>query len=294
MKNKGNMVLVLSAVLAAMVLNGCSRQTITLGSLDTEEAVTVSEIFAQALEKAGYKVERNYNRDSKSLHQALLAGEIDIYAEYTGAALTQILGGERIPDQYSAYDTVAAKYRDLGLVLLEPLPANNALGLVIKQEKAEAEGIKTYSDLQNLAETLVLVYTGDFRTNPEGLPLLESIYGPFPFKEIQEVSGYDQLHMLFHENKADVIPIESNDGHLTDSNHKLLRDNFHAFIPQTLTPVLRKEFIEENPRIREILNPIAASLNDKAVIGLNFKTGLQTIPYPQAAKAYLTDNGFIK
>ncbi|MDR1930251.1 MAG: hypothetical protein LBQ44_06415 [Treponema sp.] len=287
------MVLVLGTFLVSgFALGGCARQTVTLGGLDSPEALTVSEIYAQALERAGYKVVRRFNQDGAALHKALLAGEIDIYAEYSGFALTRILGEDPVPDQYSAYDAVAAKYRNLGLVLLEPLPADNALGLAVLQERVDALGIKTFSALQEKAGELTLAYTGSFLEDPEGFPLLESVYGPFPFGKITGTSDDDELHMLLHDKKADVIPLGSNDGHLADPKHKLLRDNFHAFVPQTLVPVLRGEYVEQNGKIRDLLNPISASLNDKAVINLNRQTEIQKIPYPQAAKTYLKDNGF--
>jgi osmoprotectant transport system substrate-binding protein len=293
---KREMMRTLFAVTALVVIvlaaTGCRRQTITLGSLDDAEAITVSEIYAQALEKAGYRVVRDYSRDSASLHRALLDGEIDLYAEYSGTALTGILGEDPQTDQYSVYDAAAAKYRDLGLALLEPLPANNALGLAVLQEKADALGLKTYTDLQGKAGDLILAYTGNFQTNTEGLLRLETIYGPFPFKEIKAVPNEDELHHLLHNKQLDAIVLRSNDGQLKDPQHKLLRDNFHAFIAQTLVPVVKREYIEANPKIRELLNPISASLNDKVVTELNQKVGIQKVPYPQAAKAYLKDNGF--
>ncbi|MDR1388708.1 MAG: hypothetical protein LBJ31_01850 [Treponema sp.] len=284
--------ILLVLVLAGIILGGCARQTVVLGGLASSDAVTVSEIYAQALEKAGYKVVRQYGQESAGLHRALLSGEIDIYAEYSGAALTRILGGEKTPDQYSAYDAASAKYRELGLVLLEPLPANNALGLAVLQERADALGIKTFTDLQEKAADLSLAYTGNFFDDPEGFTLLEAVYGTFPFKEITAVSGGDELHHLLHSKSVDVIPLGSNDGHLADPLHKILRDNFHAFVPQTLVPVARREYIEQNKKIRDILNPLSASLNDKAVINLNNQTEIQKIPYPQAAKTYLKTSGF--
>jgi glycine betaine/choline ABC-type transport system substrate-binding protein len=223
-----------------------------------------------------------------------LNGNIDIYAEYSGNALTRILGEESRPDQYSVYDAAAAKYRDLGLVLLEPLPANNALGLVSLQATADAEKLKTYSDIQAKAGNFILAVTPEFRDDPEGYALLESVYGPFAFKEVRVIADDGELHMALHDKQVDLISISSDDGHLADPKHKLLRDNFHAFVAQTLTPVVKRSYIDQNEKIRNVLNPISASINDKKMIGLNNDVVNKQIPYPQAAKTYLKENNLIK
>lgn len=277
---------------AGVLLFSCrSKGTITLGSLNSGDALTVSEIYAEALERAGYKVVRSFDFDNVSLHEAIVNGTVDIGTEWTGTALTKVLRAPRGGDQYGTYDALNTRYKQSGLVLLEPLPADNAWSFAVLAETADGKNIKTLSDLQKAAGELVVAVSGEFNDDSEGFPLLEEVYGPFRFKEVKVVSEEEQ-HSLFHGKAADVISLRSNDGHFADAMHRKLRDNFHAFVPQNLVPVTTGSFLSGHEELRSLLNAISASLNDKVMIDLDAKTRIEKVPYPRAAKDYVKGNSF--
>jgi osmoprotectant transport system substrate-binding protein len=264
-----------------------SKGTVTLGSLKTPDALTVSEIYAGVLEKIGYKVIRSYDfYNVETLHTAILNGKVDIGTEWTGAALTKVLKAPRSGDQYGTYNALNARFKEIGLVLLEPIPADNHWTLAVLQENAFS--IKTFSDVKNTASELVIAITNEFNNDDEGLSLLKEIYGVFNFKEIKIVSEEEQ-HQFLQSNIVDVISLRANDGHFADAKYKSLRDNFHAFVPQNLVPVVKNEFIASHADIRPALNAVSASLNDKIMISLNDKISVQKMPYTRAAKDYLKE-----
>ncbi|MDR1143301.1 MAG: hypothetical protein LBK77_03660 [Spirochaetaceae bacterium] len=277
---------------AGILLFSCrSKGTVVLGSIASGDALTVSEIYAEVLEKNGYKVSRSFDFDITSLHEAIVNETVDIGVEWTGAALTKVLGAPRGGDQYGTFNALNARYKQTGLALFEPLPADNAWTFAVLRETAEGKNIKTFSDLQKAAGELTLAVSEAFNSDNEGFLLLETVYGPFRFKELRVVSEEEQ-HSLLHGKAVDVISLRSGDGHFADAEHKKLRDNFHAFVPQNLVPVARDEFLSAHEDIRSLLNAVSASLNDKVMIGLDAKTSIEKIPYPRAAKDYIKENSF--
>jgi osmoprotectant transport system substrate-binding protein len=275
---------------AGILIFSCqSKGTVRLGSLKTDNALTVSEIYAVVLEEAGYKVVRFYDfDDTETLHAAILAGKIDLGAEWTGAALTKGSKAPRSGDQYGTYDALRVRYSDSGLVLLEPLPADNHWTLAVLQETADSKGIKTFSDVRNIASGLDIAVTAEFNSDNEGFPLLEEIYGAFDFREIKIVPEEEQRRLLL-DRTVDVITLRANDGHFAGAEYRALRDNFHAFVPQNLVPVAKDEFLASHAGIRPILNAVSASLNDKVMIGLNNKTQVNKTPYQRTAREYLKE-----
>lgn len=271
-----------------------SKGTITLGASQTPDALTVGEIYAGALEKTGYRVIRSFDFSDESLHDAIVNGTVDIGAEWTGTALTRILKAPRAGDQYATYDALNAAYTQAGLTLLEPIPADNSWALAVYQESqgtSATDKVKTFSDLQKAAGDLTMAITAEFQGDPEGFALLETVYGVFHFKDIKIVSKEEQ-HLLLHNKTVDVISIRANDGHFADPAHKRLRDNFHAFVPQNLVPVVKAGFLSAHGDVRPVINAISSSLNDKAMINLNHQISIQKVPYPRAAKDYIKENRF--
>jgi glycine betaine/choline ABC-type transport system substrate-binding protein len=277
-------------LVAGILFFSCkSKGTVTLGSLNRPGALTVSEIYAEVLEKAGYRVVRSYGfDDTETLNAAILNGDIAIGVEWTGEALTKGLKAPRAGDQYGTYDALRARYRELGLVLFEPLPADNHWTLALLQETADSRGIKTLGDVKNIAPELGVAVTAEFANDSEGFPLLEEIYGAFDFREIKIVPEEEQ-HLLLHNRTVDIITLRANDGHFADVRYKALRDNFHAFVPQTLVPVVKDEFLASRAGIRPLLNAVSASLNDQVMTGLNNKTSVQKISCQKTAKDYLRE-----
>jgi len=304
-----------------MTFAGCSKEkgVVILSAVDTPNAQAVGEMYAQALEAAKYRVERRFSlpqaqgADEHALHHALRDGHIDIYVGYTGDE-TFMLDKEPATNQYTAYDDLKEYFEEEGITLLEPIPANNAYTLVVLREKAKGDGaktsadnsdkssalkiavpdaaysIKTFTNIFDKSSTLKIAVTDAFKNGKEGFGALEKSYGAFSFAEVVTVEDKD-LFAALESGKADVAVARSNDGRLSDSKFKALSDNYAAFVPQIITPIVKKTYIDNNPEIREVLNKVSATLNDKEAIELNKQLTVLKKEPKEVAKQYLKDIG---
>ena len=179
--------LVLTAVMAAS-LTACGasssgKDVIRVGSKDFTESLVVSEIYALALQDAGYKVERKQDIAGSVVHTSLINNEIDLYPEYTGTGLLSILQMDMITDPEEVYRTVKDEYeKRFQVTWLDYSKANDGQGLVIRTDVAEQLGIRTISDLQKHAKELRFASQGEFDAREDGLPALEQKYGAFDWK----------------------------------------------------------------------------------------------------------------
>ena len=151
--------------------------TITVGSTNFGEQLILGEIYAQALEKAGYPVERSFNLGSREVvNPALKSGEIDLLAEYTGTLLT-FEGGTSSTDSQETYDALVAILEDSGLTAADYAPAQDKNGIVVTAEFAAANGVSTTSDLAALNGTLVLGGPPECPNREFCLIGLQDVYG---------------------------------------------------------------------------------------------------------------------
>ena len=140
----------LIAGLGTAGIAGCTKEhPITVGSKNFTEQVVLGEIVAQHLEhRLGRRVDRQLNLGGTMLaHQALVRGEIDLYPEYTGTALTTILKLPPTSEPAAAIALVRDEYQArFGLEWMDPLGFNNTFAMVIRGEEARKNKIATLSD----------------------------------------------------------------------------------------------------------------------------------------------------
>lgn len=154
---------VMAAGLTACGGSASGGETIRVGSKDFTESLVVSEIYALALENAGYKVERKQDIAGSVVHTSLINNEIDLYPEYTGTGLLSILQMDMITDPEEVYRTVKDEYeKRFSVTWLDYSKANDGQGLVIRTDVAKQLGITTISDLQEHAPELRFASQGEF------------------------------------------------------------------------------------------------------------------------------------
>ena len=184
MKFTKKMTMILLAVMTACTAVACGsgKDTIRVGSKDFTEGLIVAEIYALALEDAGYDVERKMDIAGSVVHTAIMNDEIDLYPEYTGTGLLSVLKMDVITDPDEVYRVVKEEYeKQFSLTWLESSQANDGQGLVIRTQLAEELGIYTISDLQAHADQIRFASQGEFDQRDDGIPGLEKIYGEFNF-----------------------------------------------------------------------------------------------------------------
>lgn len=297
---KLGMFLLLSMLVLMMVLTGCSsnsassehakltKATIKVGSKDFTESLILGELYALALENAGYKVERKLNLGSAIVHTSLVNGEIDFYPEYTGTGLLTVLKEAPKFDSKEVYNEVSSKYKEkFKLIWLEPSSANDSQGLVITKKAANQFHIHTISDLQKNASSIRFASQGQFDERADGLPALVKVYGAFDFKERKLYDNGIKYDVL-HNDKADLAVAYTTEGELSKDEFVVLEDDKHVWPPYNIAPIIRQEVLEKNPEIKDILNKITAKLDNKTVIALNAEVDIKKREYAEVAKEFLS------
>ena len=284
---------VAAAALTATVpaaLTACGSKgaagTIPVGSKDFTEGEIISEIYALALEDAGFTVKRSFDIAGSVIATALEKGEIDLYPEYTGTALHTVLKAEMETDPQAVYETVKKQYKKKwDLVWLDMSEAADSQALVITAKAAEQYGIKTISDLQAHASELRFASQGEFDERSDGLPALEAAYGAFDWKEHTSFNNGLKYEVL-RNDEADVAPVYTTEGQLVDDAFTLLEDDKHVWPPYNVAPVVRGEVLDANPDIEDVLNAVSKQLTTKGLTELNAKVDIDKQDYEDVAAEF--------
>jgi osmoprotectant transport system substrate-binding protein len=292
MKNwKKTLAALFALILGAGIFAGCSsssskEKSITIGSKDFTENYILAELYALALEDAGFSVDRAFGIASSAVHTALVSEEIDLYPEYTGTGLLSVLGLPLETDPQTVYDTVKNEYKEqFDLEWLDYSSATDSQGLVITTEAAEKYGISTISDLQKNASNLRFASQGEFDQREDGIPALEALYGPFEWAS-SKVYDNGLKYTVLSNGEADVAPAYTTEGQLAKEEFTLLEDDKKVWPPYNIAPVASAAVLEENPQIAEILNKVNALLDTKTLTELNARVDVEQQEYEEVAAEF--------
>ncbi len=263
------------------------KTTIRVGTKDFTENLIVGELYALALEDAGYKVKRVPSIAGSLIHTSLVNNEIDLYPEYTGTGLLTILKMKLLTDPDEVYKTVKEGYeKQFKITWLQYSQANDSAGLVIRTDVAKKLGITTISDLQKHASEIRLASQGEFDQREDGMPALEKVYGQFKWKS-SKVYDNGLKYEVLKNDEADVAPAYTTEGQLANTkDFTLLKDDKHVWPPYNLAPVIRDNVLKAHPDIANILNKVSAKLDTKTVTALNAKVDVDKEDYEKVAKEY--------
>lgn len=281
---------------AAAVLPRCAggkSNAIRVGSKDFSESVSIGEIYAAALERAGIPVERHMNLGSTQIATAALRrGDIDLYPEYTGTGLIDVLHLAPMHDPSKIYSTVKAAYeKRFGLTWLDPSPVNDSQGLATTKAIAQRYALRTLTECARLAPQLRLAAVPEFVTRADALPGLQSYYGGFHFKSVRTYEIGLQYEALLHGD-ADVSTAFTTDAQIVADSLVVLRDDKHFWPPYNVAPVVRMSTLSAHPRIAAVLNRLAPLLTDNAVRHLNVQVNVQKMDPADAAAQFLKVHSF--
>lgn len=263
--------------------NGSDDKTIIVGSKGFTENLILSELYALALEDAGFHVEREFEVSNAVIHEALCNGEIDLYPEYTGTALMTILGEPMMTDPQEVYDTVKDMYASrYDLDVLDMSPASDGNSLAIRKDTAEEYGIRTISDLQANADKIRFGSTSDFYEREDGMLGLEKVYGEFDFAS--ENSFDNSLkYQVMESDEVDCVPAYTTDAQLSSGDFVLLEDDKGLWPPYNVIPVARQEIIDEYPEAAEAINELSAQIDTATLTKLNARVDVNKEEYDDVA-----------
>ncbi|PYM21289.1 MAG: glycine/betaine ABC transporter substrate-binding protein [Candidatus Rokuibacteriota bacterium] len=265
-----------------------------IGSKNFAEQIILAEIYGQGLEARGMKVERKLNMGGTLVaHQALVSGEIDMYPEYTGTALSVVLKAEPMTDPNAVYQKVKQYYeRSLKATWLEPTRINNTYVLVVRPDTAEKYRLKTLSDLARVSRQLVLGAGPEFRQRKDGIPGLKAKYG-MEWKEDRSIAIGLRYPALL-SRQIDVIDGYATDGQISQARLVKLEDDKHLWPPYFVAPVVRMDALKEHPAVASALNQISEMLDDPQMSELNWRVDGNKEEAKDVARDFLKKKGLVK
>ena len=259
----------------ALLFTACGparQQTLVIGSKNFTEQVILGEMLAQHLEaKTGLHVERRfYLAGTYICHQALLAGRIDAYVEYTGTALTAILKQPVESDPGNVYDKVKREYASrFDLEVMNPLGFNNTFAIVIRGETARRLNLHTLSDAAPYAVQWRPGFGYEFMERPDGYQGLVRAYH-LAFGQPPRIMDLGLLYRALLEEQVDLVAGNSTDGLIAARDLAVLEDDQHYFPPYQAVPIVRRETLKRHPAVREALNQLGGMISDEEMRRLNY------------------------
>jgi osmoprotectant transport system substrate-binding protein len=271
--------------------------SITVGSKNFTEQKILGEIYAQALQAAGYDVKTELNLgDEKTALKALQDGQIDAYPEYTGTALlsffdtpTDELEGV---DSQKAYEMVKADFAKEGIDALPPTPFTNSNEVAVTGETAQKLGLKSISDLKGKSQDLTLYGTPECRQRKDCLLGLEQTYG-LKFKKFVPVDPALR-HEVLEKGQADVSIVFTTDPQIKRDGEVLLSDDKHIFPPYNSTFLVKQDFVDKaGPDLQKTIELVNQGLTAPAIQELIARVDLDKQTPDAVAKEYLQESGYI-
>jgi glycine betaine/choline ABC-type transport system substrate-binding protein len=260
--------------LLSLFLAGCvrSQKDIAVGTKNFSEQLILGEILAQLLEhSARIPVERRfYLAGSYICHQALLAGRISMYVEYTGTALAAILKEHPDGSQADVLRRVTEQYRTkFGFEVLDPLGFDNSFAIVMRGEDSRRFGIKTLSDLATLAPHLRFGLGYEFLERADGFSGLAAAYG-LKFMEPPRIMDLGLLYRAIQNQQVDVVAGSNTDGLISVLDLVVLKDDKQYFPPYQAVPIVRRQALEQHPEISRAMGYLAGAISEQEMRRMNY------------------------
>jgi osmoprotectant transport system permease protein len=304
-------VLGVGAVIAALVLwsSGVAARrssgAIVVGSKNFTEQVILGELLAQTIEReAGLPVDRRLNLGGTLIcDRALLTGDVDVYVEYTGTALTAIfhqpvpsvsrvggaggapssmsVGGRESGESPSegrveqvVYDTVRELYGRSRRTLLPPLGFNNTFAILVRGRDARDRGLRTIDDLAREAPQWQAGFGYEFLERPDGFRDLAKTYG-LRFAGPPRVMDLTLTYRALASGQVDVIAGDATAGLIKGLDLVQLEDNRHYFPPYDAAPVARAEVLLRYPRVRAALEQLGGRVSADDMRAMNYAADVE-------------------
>lgn len=278
----------------AMAACGSKRgETIVIGSKNFPEQALLGEILAQHIEaRVHLPVERRfYLAGSYICQQALLAGRIDTYVEYTGTALTAILHDPAENDPTAVFEKVKREYmRRFGLEVMPSLGFNNTFAIVIRGEDARRLHISTLSEAAPYTSQWRAGFGYEFMERPDGYPGLARVYG-LKFAGPPRILDLGLLYRALLDKQVDVVAGNSTDGLLAARDLVILQDDKHYFPPYEAVPVVREDTLERYPEVRDAIGELAGKISDADMQKMNYEVAGEGRDVSEVARGFLRSQG---
>lgn len=268
---------------------GPAEPTVVVGSKNFTEQDILGEIVSLWIERAtGARVERRLHLGGTFIcHRALVNGDIDVYVEYTGTALTAILELPVETDASAVYDRVEREYADrFGLSWTSPLGFDNTFAILVRGTTADSLTLRTISDIADHAPDWTPGFGYEFVDREDGLRGLERVYG-LRFSTAPRVMDLGLTYRALAEGDVDLIAGNSTDGQIAALGLVQLADDRSYFPPYHAAPIVRAEALDRIPGLREALDDLGGRLDTETMRRLNRQVDVDGRGYREVAREWV-------
>ncbi|MCD4485359.1 glycine betaine ABC transporter substrate-binding protein [Chromobacterium vaccinii] len=291
----------LAGAAMALLPAAAAAAGLTLGSKNFTEQHLLSELTAQYLSGKGYEVAQKPDLATVILRNAMEHGQIDLAWDYTGTGLIIHHGIQQKLSNEEAYAMVKRLDEPKGLIWLNPSALNNTYALAMKRDRAEAEGVRTLSDLARAVnrsnggdKRWQLGFDMEFAGRPDGLKPLQQLYGmELSRPQIRQMDS-GLVYNAIRDGFVDAGLAYTTDGRIKGFELLVLQDDLNFFPAYAATPVVRKEVLDRNPGLADELNRLSALLDNDAMSTMNAEVDIRHRPVREVAAEFLRSRGLAK
>jgi osmoprotectant transport system permease protein len=283
-----------AAALAVMIVSGAtvasrSNGAIVVGSKNFTEQVILGEVVAQTIERdTGLPVQRRLNLGGTLIcDRALTTGDIDVYVEYTGTALTAVFHRPITTSADAAYEDVRQQYARTGRTLLPALGFDNTFAILVRGQDARSLGLKTIDDAARVAPGWRAGFGYEFLERPDGYPGLANVYG-LRFKGEPHVMDLSLSYRALSSRQVDLIAGDATAGLIQALDLVQLEDSRHYFPPYAAAPVARAQTLLRYPQVRKSLEHLGGKITAADMRRLNYAVDVEHKDVARIVAEFLT------
>ena len=282
------------SVSSAPSSTGSGDKTIVVGTSNFTEVNILGELYTELIEaNTDYTVDQRFGLAGAAVcFDALEQGSIDMFVEYTGTALMNLLAQPMNTDKDVVWQTVSdMMMKDHNIYTSAPLGFNNTYVMSVKPETAEAYGLTTLSDLIEKSPELRLGCTVEFIQREDCLPLLESQYNA----EFKDVTGLDASlrYTAIENDEVDVVDAFATDALLSKLGLTTLEDDLGFFPPYYAVNFVNADLIQSDPALAEVLSKLDGAIDEATMAAINAQVDVDGMSAKEVAHQFLVDNGLI-
>jgi osmoprotectant transport system permease protein len=247
------------------------RADVVVGSKDFTEQVILGELLAQMLEARGLRVERRFELGGNLCHDALVAGEIDAYPEYSGTSFMAILKHKPVTDAHAVYEQVKREYDErFDVEVGPPLGFEDTFAILVRDADAKMLNLHTISDVAPHAPQWRAGFGQDFMSRPDGYEGFARAYN-LQFAGRPREMDLSLTYRALASREVDIIAGNSTDGLISALDLKQLDDDRHYFPPYEAVILVRSDTTARVPAIQEVLSLLAGRLSTEEMRRLNYE-----------------------